>query len=113
MYWRSWALCLGQPLQGVDCVFGISDDTVPVIDQDVGIKVEPFSDQLELARIEPPAGYARRRAKRDGYHFRVVHARRPRQLDPDIVARAAALRDENNKRQPCPLGTKICHVEAR
>jgi hypothetical protein len=61
---RSWecepSVSVGRSLdrlEGVQCVFGISDNAVPIIDQYLFIEVDPLPQKIQIVRIEPASYY--------------------------------------------------------
>ena len=75
--------------KGVQRIFGIFDDAIPIIDQHVPVQFYPAPDQFEFVRIDRAADQTKRRANGNAKHFRGAHLRGAGELDADVMARSA------------------------
>jgi hypothetical protein len=95
--------------EGIQCVFGISNDTVPIIYKYLFVDVDPLAQKRQILRIEPASYYPDWGAESDSDHLGRSDPRSAGDFDPDIAPRSASLRNEHNEREPGALGLQISH----
>jgi hypothetical protein len=95
--------------ESIQGVFGISNDTVPIINQHLFIDIDPLPQKLQIVRIEPASYYPDCGSESDSDHLGRSDPRSAGDFDPDIVPRSASLRNEHNEREPSALGPQISH----
>ena len=95
--------------EGIQCVFGVSNNAVPIIDQYLFVEVDPLPQKGQIVRIEPASYYPDRGTEVDSDHLGRSNPRSAGDFDPDIVPRTASLRNKHDERQPGALGPQISH----
>ena len=95
--------------EGVQCVFSVANNTVPIIDQYLFIELDPLPQKGQIVRIEPASYYPDRGAESDGDHLGTADPRNPGDFDLDVVPCSASLRNEYDEWQPSALGPQISH----
>lgn len=95
--------------EGIQCVFSVSNNTVPIINKDLFIDVDPSAQKSQIVRIEPASYYPDCGSESDSDHLGSSDPRSTGHFDPDIVSRSASLWNEHDERQPGALGPQISH----
>src|SRR5438270_10909855 len=93
--------------EGIHHVFGVFDNTIPIVDYYLCIHFDPTPEKIQIVRFKPAPYNPYRWAKSDSDHFRRSDPWSARDFDADVVPRSAPWEMNTTKGSPVRSGRKF------